>query len=203
MISIIDYEMGNLYSIKGALEYLKVEYEVISNPLLISKAKKIILPGVGSFSKAMNIIVEREIKKALEDCVLGNDTPILGICLGMQLLAKEGEEGGKCEGLGFIDSNVEKFKFDENDLKIPHVGFNTAHYTDNKKMFSGLEPELDFYFIHSYYMNNVEEKAIAATTDYGLNFVSAVEKNNIWGCQFHPEKSQMSGIHLLKNFIEI
>jgi imidazole glycerol-phosphate synthase subunit HisH len=203
MISIINYEMGNLYSIKGALDFLNLEYQVISNPYLIAKSKKLILPGVGSFSKAMDIIKSRGIDKALEEAVLAKGTPILGICLGMQLLAKKGTEGGDCAGLNFIDATVEKFDIPDNGFKIPHIGFNTTHYRNDKKMFEGLKPDLDFYFIHSFIMRNVENKAIAATTNYGVEFVSAVEKDNIWGCQFHPEKSQMSGLHLIKNFLSI
>ncbi|MCX6235983.1 MAG: imidazole glycerol phosphate synthase subunit HisH [Bacteroidia bacterium] len=203
MISIIDYNMGNLFSIKGALEFLKADYEVIYDPTLIIKAEKIILPGVGSFSEAMDIIVERGIDEALKEAVLIRKTPILGICLGMQLLAKGGNEGGYRAGLNFIDASVSKFEISTQELKIPHVGFNTVHYTKGKKMFEGLEFDSDFYFIHSYLMKDVEESAVAAITKYGVEFVSAVEKGNIWGCQFHPEKSQMNGIHLLRNFLSV
>ena len=203
MITIVDYDMGNLFSIKGALEYLGADCEVEKDPGRIAKAKKIILPGVGSFCKAMDIIARRGIDKALEEAVLINKTPLLGICLGMQLLASDGEEGGPCAGLNFINATIRKLDPSMPEFKIPHVGFNTVRSLSGKRMFEGLASDTDFYFIHSYHMICMDDAAIAATTRYGVDFVSAVEKDNIWGCQFHPEKSQKNGLRLLRNFIEL
>ncbi len=201
MITIVDYGMGNLFSIKGALKYLSADCEVVSSPSKISKAEKIILPGVGSFFKAMDIIAERGIDKALQEAVLSRKIPLLGICLGMQLLATEGTEGGRCAGLSFINATVRKFELSMLQCKIPHIGFNTVSFLSGKRMFEGVMQGSDFYFIHSYHMVCMDNSDVAATTEYGLEFVSAVERGNIWGCQFHPEKSQKNGLRLLRNFI--
>lgn len=203
MITVVDYDMGNLFSIKGALEYLGADCEVEKDPGKIAKAGKIILPGVGSFCKAMEIIERRGINRALEDAALVRKIPLLGICLGMQLLATEGEEGGPCAGLNFINAAIRKLEPSVPDCKIPHVGFNTVRFLSGKRMFEGITSGADFYFIHSYRMVCMEDSAVAATTEYGLEFVSAVEKDNIWGCQFHPEKSQKNGLRLLRNFVEL
>ena len=203
MITIVDYGMGNLSSIKGALEYLGVACEVVSDPNRISKAEKIILPGVGSFCKAMDIIIERDIDKALLEAVLIRKIALLGICLGMQLLATDGEEGGPCAGLNFINATIRKLEPTMPECKIPHVGFNSVCFKSGKRMFEGVTSGADFYFIHSYRMVCADDSTVAATTKYGLEFVSAVEKGNIWGCQFHPEKSQKNGLRLLRNFIEL
>jgi glutamine amidotransferase len=203
MITIIDYGMGNLFSIRGALEYLGADCEVVSDPRRISKAEKIILPGVGSFCKAMDIIVERDIDKALREAVLSRKIPLLGICLGMQLLATEGAEGGPRAGLNFINATVHKIEPAISTCKIPHIGFNTVCFKSGKRMFEGVTSGADFYFIHSYRMVCMDDLTVAASTEHGLEFVSAVEKENIWGCQFHPEKSQKNGLRLLSNFIEL
>lgn len=203
MITIVDYEMGNLFSIKAALEYLGADCEVEKDPGRIAKAKKLILPGVGSFCKAMDIIARRGINRALEEAVIIHKTPLLGICLGMQLLATDGEEGGPCAGLNFINATIRKFEPSMPECKIPHVGFNTVRFLSGEHMFEGVTSGADFYFIHSYRMVCMDDSAVAATTEYGVEFVSAVEKDNIWGCQFHPEKSQKNGLRLLRNFIEL
>lgn len=203
MITIVDYGMGNLFSIKGALKYLDADCAVVSNPIKISKAEKIILPGVGSFCKAMDIIAGRGIDKALQEAVLSRKIPLLGICLGMQLLAAEGEEGGPCAGLNFINAAVRKLEPAMPQCKIPHVGFNTVRFVSGERIFEGVMPDADFYFIHSYRMVCMDNSDVAATTEHGLEFVSAVKRGNIWGCQFHPEKSQKNGLRLLRNFIEL
>jgi len=203
MITIIDYGMGNLFSIRGALEYLGADCEVVSDPGRIFKAEKIILPGVGSFCKAMDIIVERDIDKALREAVLSRKIPLLGICLGMQILATEGAEGGPRAGLNFINATVHKIEPAISTCKIPHIGFNEVSIINGTRMFQGIREGADFYFIHSYRMICDDDCTVAATTEYGIKFVSAVEKDNIWGCQFHPEKSQKNGLRLLRNFIEL
>jgi glutamine amidotransferase len=203
MIGIINYDMGNLTSIIGALEYLNECYKILREPKEIECADKVILPGVGSFYKAMEIITSRGIDVALSEIVYVKKKPLLGICLGMQLLATDGEEGGFCKGLNYIDANIRKINATGSNLKIPHVGFNSVEFNDRSIMFNGIKSGTDFYFIHSYRMICNVPDVIAGTTVYGEKFVSAVEKGNVWGCQFHPEKSQRNGIRLLKNFVEL
>ncbi len=200
MISIVNYGMGNVQSILGAFQYMGIESRMIDTPAQILESNRLILPGVGSFAKAMGNIKKMDLLEPLNHAVLEQKVPILGICLGMQLFADSGEENGQCEGLGWIAGRVKKFGTVET-LKIPHVGFNTSTFVErNKSLFQGLEEKADFYFVHSYVLECANENDISSRTEYGRNFVSSVQHDNIFGTQFHPEKSQYNGLTVLKNF---
>jgi glutamine amidotransferase len=203
MLVIIDYGLGNLQSISNMLKKIGVQSEISSDPSRVELASKLILPGVGAFDTGMNNIINMGLDAVLSDKVLTQKTPILGICLGMQLFANRSEEGS-CEGLGWIDANIVKFdskKLSEN-LKIPNMGWNTIEIKQNAKIVEGFNSEPRFYFVHSYHMVNSDNLDIIASSNYGYNYSSVVQKNNIVGVQFHPEKSHKYGMQLLKNFVE-
>lgn len=201
IISIVNYGMGNLRSVQGALSYLGFESELVSTPEQILRSETLILPGVGSFARAMGNIRRLELESPLNEMVLERGVPVLGICLGMQLLAEVGEEDGPTRGLGWIRGRVERFKLSDLDLKVPHIGFNTTTFVGGASpLFAGLGTDADFYFVHSYHMICDRETDVRAWVDYGGPFVAAVERDNIFGTQFHPEKSQSNGLKLLKNF---
>jgi glutamine amidotransferase len=203
MISIVNYGMGNIQSIQGALQYLGFESRVIESPDQIIESSKLILPGVGSFAKAMENIRSRHFLEPLNIAVLERKVPILGICLGMQLLADSGDEDEPTDGLGWIAGRVRKIKAGS-DLKVPHIGFNTAVFVEkNSSLFSGLGTQGDFYFVHSYVFDCMREEDISSWTEYGERFVSSVQDNNIYGTQFHPEKSQYNGLTVFKNFASL
>lgn len=199
-IVIVDYGMGNIRSISSSLQYLGIEEVILSSDYnTLKSADKIILPGVGSFGKAILQIKKKELDKYLNELVLEDSKPILGICLGMQLMGVSSTEDGENAGLGFVNGIVKKFEVE--NLKIPHVGFNQVLLGNNSKLFSGLNNDPDFYFTHSYRMTT-EEDINSSYCVYGEKFVAAFEKGNIAGAQFHPELSQHNGLKLLKNFIE-
>lgn len=197
---IVDYGMGNIKSISSAFKYLGVDEILVSNKYEdIKYADKLLLPGVGSFAKAMEQINKLELYKILDEVVLEDKKPILGICLGMQLLCNNSEEDGGARGLGYIDAECRKFSIE--NIKVPHVGFNQVKSNPNAKLYNGLNLESDFYFTHSYRLqsnNNINQSICY----YGESFIASYEKENIIGTQFHPELSQTNGLKLLKNFIE-
>lgn len=199
-IVIVDYGMGNIKSIISTLKYLGVTNTIVSAEYEILKASdKIILPGVGSFGKAMSQIKGKEIDLFLRELVLEKGKPILGICLGMQLLGQSSNEDGFNEGLAFVNGVVSRF--DETRIKVPHVGFNQVQINDNLKLYKGLKANSDFYFTHSYRMTstvNINQ----CYCNYGADFIASFEIENIAGVQFHPELSQHNGLKLLKNFID-
>lgn len=199
MVVIIDYGMGNLFSVKNALGAINAEVVISKNPEDLKKADHIILPGVGAFPDGMKNLKELGIIPALEDEVLKKKKPFLGICLGMQLLASEGEEHGLTSGLGWIKGRVRKFDVSE-ELRIPHVGWNDVSPAPNAKLFAGIDSNI-FYFVHSYFLVPENSGLVSASCEYGEKFTAAVESGNIFGVQFHPEKSQKSGLKLLKNFL--
>ena len=199
-IVIIDYGMGNIKSIISAFKYLGVEDIVLSNNIdEIKSADKLILPGVGSFANAINNILELQLNKILYEEVIVNKKPILGICLGFQLMANSSNEDGYNQGLGFINAKVEKFN--KRDLKVPHVGFNQVNIKSNSILFNDIEDLSDFYFTHSYKMQS-EDNINQSICDYGDEFIVSYEVDNIAGVQFHPELSQTNGLKLLENFIK-
>jgi glutamine amidotransferase len=203
LIVIIDYGMGNLFSIQSALHYLGAQSIISSDPHIIHNADKLILPGVGSFHKAMTNLLNNNMIEVIKAPVIKKKTPILGICLGMQLLGSSSTEDGFSYGLGLIDCPVERFRENKYaNLKIPHVGFNTVTITKNNQLFDGLDSSADFYFTHSYRMAFTEQEYAVGTCAHGEQFIAAFEKGNICGTQFHPEKSQTNGLVLLNNFIE-
>lgn len=202
MIAIVDYGMGNLYSVKNMLKYLGYESVVTSNIDEILRADKLILPGVGNFGKAMSVIRESKFQDVLNRKVLEEHTPILGICLGMQLLLEYSEEGN-CEGFGWIPGTVERFDFShQTELKIPHMGWNYIEKQRESELLADLSENERYYFVHSYYVKCRNREHVVATTEYGIKFDSIIQKSNIVGTQFHPEKSHRFGMKILKNFAE-
>ena len=204
MIVIVDYGMGNLGSVKNMLKRIKIEAVISSEKETIRKAEKLILPGVGAFDKAMQNLQDLDLIDVLHKKVLDEKTPILGICLGMQLLTRKSEEG-KLQGLGWIDAETKKFKFtkEHQDLKIPHMGWNTINIIDSNSLFNNMEGDARFYFVHSYHIVCKQKEDCQAKTEYGYPFTSAIKKGNIMGTQFHPEKSHKFGMNILKNFTEM
>jgi glutamine amidotransferase len=202
MIVIVDYHLGNLGSIKNMLKRIGSEALISSNVSDIEKAEKLILPGVGGFDQGMMNLRNLELVSVLTDTVIQKKTPILGICLGMQLFARKSEEG-ESTGLGWIDAEVVRFKFDDKErhLKIPHMGWNGVRICQNDPLFEEMYPEPRFYFVHSYYVICKNESDIVTKTFHGYEFVSAIKKENIYGVQFHPEKSHKFGMKLLDNFV--
>lgn len=199
-IVIVDYGMGNIRSIKTTLNYLGVsDVAVSADSEILKNADKIILPGVGSFGKAMKQIKEKKLDICLKDLALEGNKPLLGICLGMQLMGLSSNEDGLNNGLGFVDAIVTRFE--ENDLKIPHVGFNQVKVNSDLNLYHGFQGDVDFYFTHSYKMTS-EKQINQCCCDYGSDFIASFESGNIAGVQFHPELSQHNGLTLLKNFID-
>lgn len=199
MIGIIDYGMGNLHSVRNALEFLGIENQIIANPSEIESMDKIIIPGVGSFKRAMDNLHEKNFIEPLVK--FGNSGKyLLGICLGMQLLAETGTEPTICSGLGLIPGNIELLKSDT--LRIPHMGWNGLTIKNDHPILEGVKFGADFYFVHSYAFHVESDEYIVAVTPYGYD-VPAIVKNktgNIIGIQFHPEKSQKQGLKLIENF---
>lgn len=203
-ITVIDYGMGNLWSVLNAFHYLGCDPIVTSDPNEISCAESLVLPGVGSFRKAMESLVSKGIDEAIVDAVQNKGRKILGICLGMQLMGTESSEDGKSSGLGLIPQSVDRFLPQElGTNKLPHIGFNLVHSAPDSKLFHGLPDKADFYFVHSYRMLSQNLSGIPATCVHGTEFLAAYEQDNIYATQFHPEKSQTNGLLLLKNFLAL
>jgi glutamine amidotransferase len=199
-IAIIDYGMGNIKSIVSALKYLGVtDITVTSDETLLRNADKLILPGVGSFNQAMGNIKEKAIDTCLKSMALEDKKPILGICLGMQLMGLSSTEDGLTQGLGLVDGLVTKFELE--GLRVPHVGFNQVVVNTKSKLYSGIQTGSDFYFTHSYKMKN-SSNINQSECEYSEKFVASFEVDNIVGTQFHPELSQTNGLKILINFIE-
>lgn len=200
MITIIDYNMGNIGSIANMLKKLRVESVITSDKRIIQNAKKIILPGVGSFDKALDNIKKLDLFEILNIKANVDQIPLLGICLGMQLLTNNSEEGNE-KGFGWIDSETCRFKND-GTIKIPHMGWNNVIRSSNSSLTNNLIEDSRFYFVHSYYVKvNNENNSILKTT-HSIEFDSAIQKDNIFGVQFHPEKSGEIGLNILNNFLK-
>jgi len=204
MIAIVDYGMGNLGSIFNMFRKIGVPAELTSDPGEIRNAAKIVLPGVGSFDAGMRNLEERGFIPVLRAAAVECRVPILGICLGMQLMAGKSEEG-TLPGLGWLDADVVRFpSLVEGDrLKVPHMGWNLLEPRRECALFQGAGPGLRFYFVHSYHVVCRDPSDVAATTRYGADFVSAFQHGNLYGVQFHPEKSHRFGMALLRNFAEL
>lgn len=203
MITIVDYGMGNLRSVRNALAHLGGMAAVSSSPDDIARSDKLILPGVGSFRRAMENIRARRLEEPLAEAVLGRRIPVLGICLGMQLLAQHGHEDGGAEGLGWIPGEVVPFRFDDPTARIPHIGFNAAWAAKRSSaIFGHLGEAADFYFVHSYFLRCEDDADVALWCDYHGRFCAGVERGNVFGTQFHPEKSQANGLALLHRFLK-
>lgn len=201
MIAIVDYGMGNLRSVSKALDLLGFKNAIVTEPEALENAERIILPGVGAFGDAMDNLRERGWIPKLESEVLAKRKPLLGVCLGMQLLAENSSENGEHKGLGWIKASVRRFEIDEKKFKVPHIGWNDVTISENSRLFKGIEKGESFYFVHSYHAVCSDPKVVSATCDYGEVFTAAIEKGNLCGTQFHPEKSQKWGLAVLKNFV--
>lgn len=202
MIMIVDYGMGNLRSVYNALDLLGAEPQISGNPEDVLTAERLILPGVGAFGLAMQNLHQRGLIEPLRERVLNQGAPLLAICLGMQLLAEEGFEHGHHRGLGWLPGQVRFFDH-VGDLRVPHVGWNEITPQPEAAILKGLGNHPEFYFVHSYHYITDDTSIIQATADYGGQFVAAVGRGNIWGVQFHPEKSQNNGLNLLRNFMAL
>jgi len=204
MITIIDYGLGNIRAFVNVYDRLNIKTKVAKNIKDLEGVNKIILPGVGHFDYAMQSLENSGMKERINDLVLNEKTPVIGICVGMQMMSNRSDEG-KLSGLGWIDGEVKLF--DESKInyktKLPHMGWNDIEPVKDNKLLDGLNTNSRFYFLHSYYFRCNDKSNIIAETIYGEKFASAVYKDNIYGIQFHPEKSHSAGIRLLKNFAEL
>jgi glutamine amidotransferase len=201
-VTIVDYGMGNLWSVASALHYLGAECDFSKDPRSIAQADILLLPGVGSFRKAMQVLASTGIADAVREAVTVRRRKILGICLGMQLFAESSTEDGPSDGLGLIPGRIERFPAAElGGLKVPHIGFNWVSSMNESALFAGLEGGGDFYFVHSYRLKHEGQPGCAGICRYGEDFVAAYTSENVHATQFHPEKSQTNGLRLLTNFL--
>lgn len=199
MIAIIDYGVGNLASVNKAFSFIGVDSVITSDPAVILAADKVVLPGVGAFADAMNNLEKTNMISVIKK-VAENGTPLLGICLGMQLLFDYSTEGGiRVPGLGLLKGSVTQFSLDMG-LKVPHMGWNSLCIKQNEGIFKGIKENSYVYFVHSYYLTADDSSQVAATCNYGITYDAAVGTGNIMGTQFHPEKSGDVGLNILRNF---
>ena len=200
MVSIIDYDAGNLKSVQKAFQKLGQEAVITRNSSEILHADRIVLPGVGSFGTAMNQLKKYELDRVIREAV-EQKIPFLGICLGLQLLFEGSEESGGVEGLCLLRGKICKIE-SAPGLKIPHIGWNSLRLQHDGRLFRGMEQQPYVYFVHSYYLKAEDETIVKAVTEYGVSIHASVEQENLFACQFHPEKSSTVGLKLLENFIE-
>ena len=201
MIAIIDYDAGNIKSVEKALQKLGADVLVTKDAKEILQADKVILPGVGAFGDAMANLKKFGLDKVIYE-VVEKGTPFLGICLGLQLLFERSDETPGVAGLGILKGEILRIP-DKEDLKIPHMGWNSLHLQNEGRLFKGLSEQSYVYFVHSYYLKAEDEQIVKATTDYSVNIHASVEKDNVFACQFHPEKSSDVGLQIPKNFVEL
>ena len=201
MIAIIDYDAGNIKSVEKALDFLGQDVVITGEPEKILKADKVILPGVGAFGDAMANLRRTGLDEVIRQVVC-RGTPFLGICLGLQLLFERSEESPGVEGLGILPGEILRIPRAEG-LKIPHMGWNSLKLTGNGRLFQGIEEDPYVYFVHSYYLKAADPGIVKAVTEYGVEIHASVEKDHVFACQFHPEKSSETGLAILKNFAEI
>ena len=201
MIAIIDYNAGNLKSVEKALHSLEQPCVITRDRSEILAADHVILPGVGAFGDAMEQLKKYELDKVIRE-VAEQNKPLLGICLGLQLLFESSEESPGVEGLHILDGQVLRIP-DKEGLKIPHIGWNSLSYPNQGRLFAGIPEDAYVYFVHSYYLKAADPSIVCATTEYGTHIHAAVEKGNVFACQFHPEKSSSTGLKILKNFTQV
>ena len=201
-VTLIDYGMGNLKSVCSAFHFLGCDVKITSDAREIASAKQLVLPGVGSFRKAMIRLEQLGIDESIKEAVIENQAKILGICLGMQLLAQLSTEDGETKGLEIIRARVDRFSKNEvNERKIPHVGWSRVDSAPNSNLFKGVKSGEDFYFVHSYRITGALNYGVSHYCTYGSKFLAAFEHGNVYATQFHPEKSQTNGLRLIKNFL--
>ena len=201
MIAIIDYDAGNIKSVEKALKTLGQDVVITRDAHTILNADKVILPGVGAFGDAMGKLHDYGLVEVIHK-VVEKKIPFLGICLGLQLMFESSEETPGVEGLGLLKGKVVKIP-DNGELKIPHMGWNSLHFQNHGRLFANLPQDSYVYFVHSYYLQAEDESIVKATTEYSTCIHASVEKDNVFACQFHPEKSSEVGLTILKNFCEI
>jgi glutamine amidotransferase len=198
MITIIDYQMGNLRSVQKAFEHLGVQATITSDPSAVANAEKLVLPGVGAFEDAMAELRARGLVEPIRNYV-AQDRPFLGICLGLQLLFDVSYEGGKHTGLGIVPGEVRRFEL-PHEFKVPHMGWNRGHFLRPCPLLDGIADGSHFYFVHSYYVVPNDKNVVVIETDYGGPFCAMIQRGNLFATQFHPEKSQRDGLRILENF---
>lgn len=201
MIAIIDYDAGNIKSVEKALLALGEEAVITRDADILRKADKLILPGVGAFGDAMNKIRGYGLEEVIKEQIAKN-VPFLGICLGLQLLFEESEESPGVKGLGILEGKIVRIP-DSDGLKVPQIGWNSLHFMNGGDLFKNMEEGAYVYFVHSYYLKAKDEQIVKATTDYGVSIHASVQKDNVFACQFHPEKSSDVGLQILRNFIAL
>ena len=201
MIAMIDYDAGNIKSVEKALQKLGAEVVITKDPETILRADRVILPGVGAFGDAMANLKKYGLVEVIQE-VVAKGTPFLGICLGLQLLFERSDETPGVEGLGILKGEILRIP-ECGELKIPHMGWNSLHFQNEGRLFRGLPEQSYVYFVHSYYLKAEEESIVKATTEYGVTIHASVEKDNVFACQFHPEKSSDVGLQILRNFVEL
>lgn len=200
MILIVDYGLGNLFSVMKAFESIGVSARISADPKDLKEASHIVLPGVGAFGQGMRNLEAGGFHEALQKEVIEKKKPFLGICLGLQLLAEKGYEYEECAGLGWIAGEVKKLDVEKQGLKVPHIGWNNITLKKESRLLKGIKPDADFYFVHSYQLHCAHADDVVATTTYGEEITAVIERDNICAVQFHPEKSQEAGLKLLENF---
>lgn len=200
-IAVVNYGMGNLASVRRAFEDIGAEVTIANHPAALCDANRIVLPGVGAFTEGMECLTGSGWTSALHEAVIQQGKPLLGICLGMQMLATSGHEGGETKGLGFIPGKAQRLDAIGCKLRIPHVGWNNVSYCKADVLFDGIPDLSDFYFVHSFAFVPESLEHLIATTSYDCDVTAVVRRGNIFGCQFHPEKSSKAGRQLLKNFM--
>ncbi|MEZ9340222.1 imidazole glycerol phosphate synthase subunit HisH [Vibrio splendidus] len=202
-ISIVDYGMGNIGSVTRAISACGFKSTIASTAEDILQADKIILPGVGSYTKAMSELRARGLEEAIIESAVEDEIPVLGICLGMQILSTLGHEHGETKGLGLIPGEVIRLTPQDALARVPHVGWNSVEILSQSPLFDGIPSGSDFYFVHSYHYQVDSASNVLASSEHGGKFTCAVQKGNVFGMQFHPEKSQKLGLKLLQNFLEL
>lgn len=201
MIAIIDYQMGNLRSVQKAIERVGHEATITDDPEVVSRAEKVVLPGVGAFADAIAELRRRELVGPIKEAISA-DKPFLGICLGLQLLFDRSFEDGEHEGMGVVSGEVRRFNV-PHEFKVPHMGWNQVHIRQSSPLWTGIADQTHFYFVHSYYVVPEDESVIAGEASYPEPFCAAIARGNLFATQFHPEKSQTAGLQMLTNFAQL
>jgi glutamine amidotransferase len=202
MIAVVDYGVGNLRSVSKALERVGGDVCVTSSPAEIDRADAVLLPGVGAFAHCMDNLRAAGLEQSVR-AAAASEKPFLGVCVGMQILFEESDEFGRVEGLGILKGRVRRFEPSDPALKVPHMGWNGLRIRRRAPHLEGLEDGARVYFVHSYYVETSDDSIVATTTGYDVDFVSSAWRGNIFATQFHPEKSQATGLHILRNFVEL